>query len=71
MEYPEYSWIQDSLDTLRDENEQVRALIKELEKKEKPSKYYFFPDHLVKIPTETIFVELNDYDMLECIISEN
>ena len=71
--YPEYAWIQDSIDATTAETEKVRALIEEL-RKTTPNPYYSFPEHLRKNPTESIFIELEsgkELSILECRLSEN
>ncbi|MEK6847613.1 MAG: hypothetical protein AAB857_02690 [Patescibacteria group bacterium] len=71
--YSEYDWIQESIDTTREETEKVRALTKYLKEKETNS-YYIFPERLRKNPVEPIFIELefgNGITVLECRLSEN
>lgn len=71
--YPEYAWIQDSVNDAIAESEEVRSLIKEIGRKANKF-YYVFPENLRKNPMGSIFIELesgNFLSVLECRLSEN
>lgn len=55
--YPEYEFIQKSLDGLKKEKKEVDALINEIKG------YYIFPEHMAKNPIERVHIELGDLEI--------
>jgi hypothetical protein len=74
LEYPEYEWIQKSVDAIREENERVRKLIKKIRDYLEPRKYLFIHENLVRKPTTTLSLEFgleNEKRTLEFKLSED
>ena len=78
-EFPEYDWIQSSIDATLEEIEQVNALNEKLKNggNEKIGRqYYYFPYHMIKNPSAVFYVPLASSDpensySLETTLSEN
>ena len=75
LEYSQYVWIRNSIDSTIAEAEEVKALNEKLKNSTEIEKfYYYFPPHIIKNPSMPVFFELEGEDgliLLEYRISEN
>jgi hypothetical protein len=74
-EFEEYEWIQRSVDMTLSEVEEAKALSEKLKEAGKiQRRYYYFPEEMVRNPSDRFYFELEsgkDLYILEYSVSEN
>jgi hypothetical protein len=71
--YPEYGWIQDSVNSTRTEIGKTNDLVEAIKRKTKKL-YSVFPESVIRNPLEPIFIELEsgkELFVLKYFLSEN
>jgi len=74
-EFPEYDWVQRSIDMTLSEVDEARDLSERLKEIGQIKRnFYYFPSHVIKNPLRTVCTELKageDTYILEYLISKN